>query len=45
MLKACIPFTAVWRVYFEKAAVIYDGQTVTAYPYGGEPRSMTPRKR
>ena len=36
-LKACIPFTAVWRVYFEKAAVIYDGQTVTAYPYGGEP--------
>ena len=36
-LKACIPFTAVWRVYFERAAVIYDGQTVTAYPYGGEP--------
>ena len=36
-LKACIPFTAVWRVCFEKAAVIYDGEHVTAYPYGGEP--------
>lgn len=36
-LSASIPFTAVWRVYFERAAVIYDGQTVTAYPYGEEP--------
>ena len=36
-LNASIPFTAQWRVYFERAAVIYDGQTVTAYPYGEEP--------
>lgn len=36
-LNAGIPFTATWRVYFERAAVIYDGQTVTAYPYGAEP--------
>lgn len=36
-LKACIPFTAVWRVCFEKAAVVYDGEHVTAYPYGEEP--------
>lgn len=36
-LSASIPFTAVWRVYFERGAVIYDGEHVTAYPYGGEP--------
>lgn len=35
-LSASIPFTAVWRVYFERGAVIYDGEHVTAYPYGGE---------
>lgn len=36
-LKAGIPFTAVWRVYFERGAVIYDGAHVTAYPYKEEP--------
>ena len=36
-LNASIPFTAVWRVYFENAMVIYDGNTVTAYPHGSEP--------
>ena len=36
-LNASIPFTAQWRVYFERAAVICDGQTVTAYPCGEEP--------
>lgn len=36
-LSASIPFTAVWRVYFEWGAVIYDGEHVAAYPYGGEP--------
>jgi len=36
-LNASIPFTAVWRVYFENAMVIYDGNTVTASPHGSEP--------
>ena len=36
-LNASIPFTAVWRVYFENAMVIFDGNTVTAYPHGSEP--------
>ena len=31
-LNASIPFTAVWRVYFERAAVIYDGQTIRLPP-------------
>lgn len=30
---ANIPFTATWRVYFERAVVINDGITVTAYPF------------
>jgi predicted dehydrogenase len=29
--NADIPFTARWRVYFERAMLIYDGKTVTAY--------------
>ena len=36
-LSASIPFACPWRVYFEKAVVQYDGQSVTAYPYGKEP--------
>lgn len=36
-LNANIPFSAGWRVYFEKALVIYDGERVTAYPAEGEP--------
>jgi predicted dehydrogenase len=36
--NADIPFTATWRVYFEEAVVINDGQTVTAYRFDHEPR-------
>lgn len=36
-LNASLPFTARWRVYFERAMVIYDGHTVTAYPHGEAP--------
>lgn len=36
-LKASIPFTARWRVYFQRGVVWYDGEKVTAYPYQGEP--------
>ncbi|MDO5399675.1 MAG: Gfo/Idh/MocA family oxidoreductase [Eubacteriales bacterium] len=36
-LNASIPFTCPWRVYFERAMVIFDGQTVTAYPHGADP--------
>lgn len=36
-LNASIPFTATWRVCFENAVVLYDGRTLTAYPYGGYP--------
>lgn len=34
--SADIPFTAVWRVYFEQAVVINDGTMVTAYQTDGE---------
>lgn len=37
-LNASLPFTATWRVYFERAMVVNDGRTVTAYPAGGEPK-------
>lgn len=35
--NADIPFTARWRVYFEQAMVVYDGQHVTAYRFGHDP--------
>lgn len=35
-LKASIPFTATWRICFERAAAFYDGQKITVYPYGKE---------
>ena len=36
--NADFPFTATWRVYFEKAVVVNNGKTVTAYSSGHEPR-------
>ncbi len=36
--NADIPFTAVWRVYFENAVVENNGQTVTAYRFDHPPR-------
>lgn len=35
--NADIPFMARWRVYFENAVVINDGETVTAYQFDHEP--------
>lgn len=35
--NADIPFTATWRVYFEKAVVLCDGEGVTAYEFDHEP--------
>ena len=34
--NACVPFTARWRVYFERGMVIFDGRGVTGYAAGGE---------
>ncbi len=31
---ADLPFTAKWRVCFENAVLVYDGQSLIAYPYG-----------
>ena len=31
-----MPFTARWRVYFERAMVVYDGANVTAYEADGK---------
>lgn len=36
--NADIPFTATWRVYFENAVVIYDGESVVAYQFDQTPR-------
>jgi predicted dehydrogenase len=38
--NADIPFTASWRVYFEKAVVIYDGNNLTAYKDEGPPEEF-----
>ncbi|HLV49817.1 MAG TPA: Gfo/Idh/MocA family oxidoreductase, partial [Erysipelothrix sp.] len=35
--NAEIPFTARWRVYFEKGYVVNDGETLVAYPDQGDP--------
>lgn len=34
--NACIPFTARWRVYFERGMLIYDGNSVTVYEANGK---------
>ena len=34
---ATFPFTATYRVRFEKATVVFAGGAITVYPYGGEP--------
>jgi len=36
--NADIPWTARWRVYFENGMLINDGQTLTAYQFGAEPK-------
>ncbi|MDR2159326.1 MAG: Gfo/Idh/MocA family oxidoreductase [Treponema sp.] len=38
--NAKIPFTARWRVYFEKAVVVYDGEKLTAHKDGGPPEEF-----
>jgi predicted dehydrogenase len=35
-----IPFTATWRVYFEKAVLIFDGVNATAYSFDHPPRQF-----
>ena len=34
--NACIPFTACWRMYFERGMLVYDGKTVTGYGADGQ---------
>lgn len=34
--NACIPFTARWRVSFEKGMLIYDGESVKGYDAAGQ---------
>ena len=36
-LESSVPFTAVWRVIFEKAVVEYDGKRVMVYPWKEDP--------
>lgn len=36
--NADIPWTARWRVYFENGMLINDGNTLTAYQFGSEPK-------
>ena len=36
--NADFPFTATWRVYFEKAVLVNDGTSVTAYSFDHPPR-------
>ncbi|MDR3336673.1 MAG: Gfo/Idh/MocA family oxidoreductase [Treponema sp.] len=38
--NADIPFTATWRVYFEKAVALYDGVNATAYAFDQAPRQF-----
>lgn len=35
--NADIPFAARWRVYFENALLVNDGEKLVAYPAGGDP--------
>ncbi|MDR0585410.1 MAG: Gfo/Idh/MocA family oxidoreductase [Treponema sp.] len=39
--NADIPFTASWRVYFEKALVVYDGNKLSAYKNEGPPEEFS----
>lgn len=41
--NADIPWTARWRVYFENGMLINDGNTLTAYQFGSEPRVFDTR--
>lgn len=42
--NADIPFTATWRVYFEQAVVLCDGEGVTAYQFDHEPEVFDTRE-
>ncbi len=37
---APIPFTARWRVYFERGMLVCEGGSLTAYPAGGAPQPI-----
>ncbi len=41
--NADIPWTARWRVYFENGMLINDGNTLTAYQFGAEPKVFDTR--
>ena len=41
--NADIPWTARWRVYFENGMLINDGNTLTAYQFGSEPKVFDTR--
>lgn len=43
--NADIPFTATWRVCFEEAVVIFDGETLTAYRPDSEPERFDIEER
>lgn len=34
--NACLPFTARWRVYFERGILVFDGKTVIGYGEDGQ---------
>ena len=38
--NADFPFTASWRVYFEKAVLVCDGGKLTAYSFDGPPKEF-----
>lgn len=35
-----LPFTAIWRVYFEEAVAVFDGAALTVYAFDREPRTF-----
>ena len=39
--NADIPFTATWRVYFESAVAVFDGEKVTVYAFDREQRVIS----
>ena len=41
--NACVPFTARWRVYFERGMLIFDGSTVTGYRADGQTETFDTR--
>lgn len=43
--NADIPFTATWRVYFESAVAVFDGEKVTVYAFDREPRVISTEEK